>query len=40
VKAPVPSGWFGRPTADSATFEPHPSFGYVCPVLKAGLNTP
>ena len=40
VKAPVPSGWFGRPTADSATFEPHPSYGYVCPVLKAGLNTP
>ena len=40
VRAPVPSGWFGLPTADSATFEPHPSFGYVCPVLKAGLNTP
>ncbi len=40
VKAPVPSGWFGSPTADSASFEPHPSFGYVCPVLKAGLDVP
>ena len=40
VKAPVPSGWFGSPTTDSVSFEPHPSFGYVCPVLKAGVSLP
>jgi hypothetical protein len=40
VKAPVASGWFGSPTADSASFTPHATFGYVCPVLKAGIDTP
>jgi len=36
VRAPVPQSWFGSPTSDSATFEPHPTFGFVCPVLKSG----
>jgi hypothetical protein len=40
VKAPVPSGWFGSPTKDSVSFEAHPSFGFVCPVLKAEVNLP
>jgi hypothetical protein len=40
VKAPVPSGWFGSPTKDSVSFNSHPSFGFVCPVLKAEVNLP
>jgi hypothetical protein len=40
VKAPVSDRWFGSPTADSASFQPHPTFGFVCPVLKAGVETP
>ncbi|MBN1527862.1 MAG: hypothetical protein JW895_02310 [Thermoleophilaceae bacterium] len=40
VRAPVPSGWFDSPTTDAASFSPHPSFGYVCPVLKAGVDRP
>ena len=32
--------WFGSPASDSATFEPHPTFGFVCPVLKSGLHAP
>ena len=40
VKAPVPQSWFGSPTSDSASFEPHPTFGFVCPVLKSGLHAP
>jgi hypothetical protein len=40
VKAPVPQSWFGSPTSDSATFESHPTFGFVCPVLKPGANLP
>ena len=35
VAAPVPGSWFGSPTLDSATFAPGPTFGFVCPVLKA-----
>jgi LVIVD repeat len=37
VKAPVRNEWLGSPTFDSATFQPHPTFGFVCPVLKAGV---
>jgi LVIVD repeat len=40
VRAPVRSEWFGSPTADSASFQPSATFGFVCPVLKPGLNTP
>jgi hypothetical protein len=40
VKAPVSSKWFGSPTADSASFQPHPIFGFVCPVLKPDVDTP
>src|SRR5215211_1430176 len=40
VKAPVRSDWFGSPTADSGTFQPHSEFGFVCPVLKPDLDTP
>ena len=40
VKAPVRSEWFGSPAADSVSFEPHSQFGFMCPVLKAGLDTP
>ena len=40
VKAPVPSGWFGSPSKDSASFEAHATFGFVCPVLKASVSTP
>jgi hypothetical protein len=33
VKAPVPGSWFGSPTLDVGIFQPHPVFGFVCPVL-------
>jgi hypothetical protein len=33
VTAPVPGSWFGSPTLDAGLFQPHPVFGYVCPVL-------
>lgn len=40
VKAPVPQTWFGTTASDSASFEPHATFGFICPVLKAGVETP
>jgi hypothetical protein len=40
VKAPVSNRWFGSPTADAASFQPHPTFGFICPVLKADVETP
>jgi hypothetical protein len=38
VKAPVPQGWFG--TATSVNFQPHPVYGFMCPVLTADVDTP
>jgi LVIVD repeat len=44
VKAPVRSSWFGTqasPTSSfSASFQSHPTFGFVCPVLRADVATP
>jgi hypothetical protein len=40
VKAPVPSAWFGSPTQDSLAFQPHPTFGFVCTILKPDVDTP
>src|SRR3954465_14072930 len=40
VKAPVPQQWFGSPTADSASFQPDPTYGFMCPVLKPDVDTP
>jgi hypothetical protein len=40
VKAPVRAEWFGSPTADSASFQTHPVYGFMCPVLKPNLDTP
>jgi hypothetical protein len=44
VRAPVRSEWFGSGVADntsfSASFESHPIFGFVCPVLKPDVDTP
>jgi hypothetical protein len=34
VKAPVRSEWFGSPAADSITFQAHPTYGFMCPILK------
>jgi hypothetical protein len=34
VKAPVPGSWFGTPTFDAGSFQPHSQFGFMCPVLK------
>src|SRR5215217_3499577 len=33
VKAPVRSDWFGSPTKDSVSFQPHPLYGFMCPIL-------
>jgi len=40
VKAPVPATWFGSPTFDSASFQSHPVFGFMCPILKPDVDTP
>ena len=45
VKAPVRSEWLGSqaPSTSSvsgASFEAHPTFGFICPVLKADVATP
>src|SRR3954467_1041741 len=40
VKAPVPQQWFGGPTADSVSFQPHATYGFMCPVLKPDVDTP
>jgi LVIVD repeat-containing protein len=40
VKAPVPNGWFGSPTIDSAAFIPHSKFGFMCTVLKPDIDAP
>jgi LVIVD repeat len=40
VKAPVPAGWFGSPTADSTVFQPHPVYGFMCPVLQPSVDSP
>jgi hypothetical protein len=40
VKAPVRDEWFGSPAADAASFEPHPEYGFMCPVLRPGVAVP
>jgi hypothetical protein len=40
VKAPVRDEWFGSPAADAASFQPHADYGFMCPVLKAGVDLP
>src|SRR3954449_1361460 len=40
VKAPVRNEWFGSPTRDAASFQPHPTFGFVCPILKPDVDLP
>jgi hypothetical protein len=40
MKAPVRDEWFGSPTLDSASFQPSPTFGFMCTVLKPGVDLP
>jgi hypothetical protein len=44
VKAPVSNSWFGTQSSDtssfSSSFQSHPTFGFVCPVLKPDVETP
>jgi hypothetical protein len=40
VKAPVRNEWFGSPTADSASFEPHPVYGFMCTILRPNVDLP
>src|SRR5215203_108983 len=42
VKAPVRSEWFGSEATGSlsTSFQSHPTFGFICPVLKADVDTP
>src|SRR5918911_1731506 len=40
VRAPVRDEWFGSPTADSMSFEPHPVYGFMCPILKPDVDVP
>jgi hypothetical protein len=40
VKAPVPNEWFGSPTKDANVFQPHPVYGFMCPILKPDVDTP
>jgi hypothetical protein len=40
VKAPVAGSWLGSPTADANVFQPHPVYGFMCPVLQPDLDSP
>ena len=40
VKAPVPKSWFGSPASDAVSFQAHPVYGFMCPVLKAEVSAP
>jgi hypothetical protein len=40
VRAPVRDEWFGSPASDSASFGPHSAFGFMCPILKPGVDAP
>jgi hypothetical protein len=40
VKAPVPAGWFGSPAKDANVFQPHPVYGFMCPVLQPSVDSP
>jgi hypothetical protein len=40
VKAPIRDEWLGSPASDSVSFQPHPRFGFVCPVLKPEVDSP
>src|SRR5215210_371607 len=40
VKAPVREEWFGSPTFDAASFQPHPAYGFMCPILKPDVDLP
>jgi hypothetical protein len=40
VKAQVRNEWFGSPTADSTSFQPHADYGFMCPVLKPDVDAP
>ena len=44
VRAPVQSEWFGTRASSTSSFsdsfQSHPTFGFVCPVLKADVATP
>jgi hypothetical protein len=40
VKAPVPKQWFGSQALDSVAFEPHPVYGFACPILRPDVDAP
>jgi hypothetical protein len=40
VKAPVRKEWFGSPSADSASFEPHQVYGFMCTILRPDVTLP
>jgi hypothetical protein len=40
VTAPVRNEWFGSPTLDSVSFQPHSQFGFMCPILQAQVDVP
>jgi len=44
VRAPVRSEWFGTQASSTSSFsdsfQSHPTFGFICPVLKADVATP
>jgi LVIVD repeat len=40
VTAPVRDEWFGSPTLDSVSFQPHSQFGFMCPILQAQVDVP
>jgi LVIVD repeat-containing protein len=39
-RAPVPRRWLGSSASRSAAFGPHPTFGFMCPLLKANATLP
>jgi hypothetical protein len=40
VRAPVRDEWFGSPDSGSRSFQSHPDYGFMCPVLRADVELP
>ena len=40
LTAPVRDEWIGGAAADAASFQLHPQYGFMCPLLKDGVDLP
>jgi hypothetical protein len=40
VRAPVRDEWFGNADSGSRSFQSHPDYGFMCPILRADVELP